>query len=211
MTGYLAMDQLGFTHPEYKVFVDESFELDFVVSSIVVGDGDLEEYDVSGYGWDDFLDLCGARAAIGDGDVHTGNFVHESDEVFPIDFGEVKLPRDAVADITDGLYTEWYEELMQSPELPDYGSRQDLAEDLVERTRRHAREIDTGSIETGLYTRGIISFPDLSFTDKKELESSDMRARGRLRMVERAQDLEPEDVDPWEILSGEAQEEWFNS
>ena len=204
MTGYLAMDQLGYTHPEYKVFVDESFELDCVVSSIVVGDGDLEEYDVSRYGWDDFLDLCGARAAIGDGDVHPGNFVYEADEVFPIDFGEVKLSRDAVADITDGLYTEWYEELIQSPELPDYGSRGDLAEDLVERTRRHAREIDTGSIETGLYTRGITSTPDLSSTDGRELESSDMRARGRLRMIERAQDLEPEDVDPWEMLSDRA-------
>ena len=204
MAGYLAMDQLGFTHPEYKVFVDESFELDCVVSSTVVGAGDLEGYDISGYGWDDFLDLCGARAAIGDGDVHPGNFVHEADEVFPIDFGEVKLPRDAVADITDGLHTEWYEELMQSPELPDYSSRQDLAEDLVERTRRHARGIDTGSIETGLYTRGITSTPDLGFTDEKELESGDMRARGRLRMIERAQDLEPEDVDPWEMLSDRA-------
>lgn len=116
----------------------------------------------------------------------------------------MELPRDAVADIIDGLYTEWHEELMQSPEVPDYSSRQDLAEDLVERTRRHAREIDTGSIETGLYTRGITSTLDLSSTDEKELESGDMRARGRLRMIERAQDLEPEDVDPWEMLSDRA-------
>lgn len=205
------MDQLGYTHPEYEVFVDGSFGLDCVVSSIVVGDGDLEEYDVSRYGWDEFLDLCGARAAIGDGDVHPGNFVHRADKVFPIDFGEVKLPRDAVADITDGLHTEWYEELMQSPEVPDYGSRQDLAEDLVERTRRQAQKIDTDRIETSLYTRGITSSPDLNISDVGNLETSDMRARGRLRMIERAQDLEPEDVDPWEMLSGEAQEEWFNS